>query len=142
MGCSPPPAHTVDEAVLLLRVDAGEVAGTATAIPLRVLPGAPAGKVPVAVTLELVPVVVTALRVCREMGTVRGTGPPAPREGMQGTSSPSRRGQDFSIPVPAPHACPQRDRGWAVSPWGSRPPRGNTPGGHTGSPPFSQRLPP
>ena len=75
-----PPPRTIDEAMLLPRVDAGEVAGAAAAVPLRILPGAPAGKVPVAVTLELVPVVVAALRVCGEMGTVgtaRGTGPPS-----------------------------------------------------------------
>lgn len=48
------------------------MAGAAAAIPLRVLPGAPAGEVAVAVTLELVPVVVTALGVCGDVGTLRG----------------------------------------------------------------------
>lgn len=44
-------------------MDAGQVASSAATVPLGILPRPPMGKVPVAVALELVPAVVTALRV-------------------------------------------------------------------------------
>lgn len=98
----PPQARTVDEAVLLLRVDAGEVPGAAAAVPLRVLPGAPAGEVAVAVALELVPVVVAALRVCGDMGTL-GTGASPQRPGTHGDAPRCGGGS---------RVLPRRGRGW------------------------------
>lgn len=102
MSQPPPQARTVDEAVLLLRVDAGEVPGAAAAVPLRVLPGAPAGEVAVAVALELVPVVVAALRVCGDMGTL-GTGASPQRPGTHGDAPRCGGGS---------RVLPRRGRGW------------------------------
>jgi hypothetical protein len=58
-----PRAPTVDEAVLLRRVDAGQVARPAAAVPFRVLPRPTMGEISVAVALDLVPASVTAFRV-------------------------------------------------------------------------------
>lgn len=127
MGCSPPPAHTVDEAVLLLRVDAGEVAGTATAIPLRVLPGAPAGKVPVAVTLELVPVVVTALRVCVGDGHGEGNRSPSTPGRDAGNKLPIMEGAGLFHPRPSSPCLPPKGQGLGSVPVGVSP----TPWQHT-----------
>ena len=55
---------TIDKVLLLHGLDAGQVSVVLAAVLLRVLPGVPAGEVPVAVAVELPPVVFTALRVC------------------------------------------------------------------------------
>lgn len=56
-------ANTVDEDLLLVGQDAGQVSSLQAALPLRRVPGAPVREVLVALPLELVPAVVTGLRV-------------------------------------------------------------------------------
>lgn len=56
-------ANTVDEDLLLVGQDAGQVRSLQAALPLRRVPRAPVREVLVALPLELVPAVVTRLRV-------------------------------------------------------------------------------
>lgn len=68
-----PPHHskwccplTVDEVLLLLRQDAGEVCAVETTLSLCSIPGAAVSEVLVAVRLKLLPTKATLLSVCDE----------------------------------------------------------------------------
>lgn len=56
--------HTVHKDLLLVGQDARQVCSLQTAFPFSCVPCAPVGKVFVALSLELVPAIITGLRVC------------------------------------------------------------------------------
>lgn len=77
-GQVPTPAHypvlTVNELVLFWGVDTCQVAGSAPAVSLCVLPGPPMSKVAVAVALEFVPATVASFCVWGAAGEHGGGG--------------------------------------------------------------------
>ena len=84
-------------------MDAGQVASSATAVLLGILPRPPMGKVPVAVALELVPAMVTALCVWEVERECEGRWPWPERPALLAMSTTSP---------------PERDRAYPRSLWG------------------------